>query len=165
MPTAWVEVRIQDLVLPIVSILDVLPPGLWHGGRYYFDGAGGIDNKRPMFRRCGCGLTLFDAEANFQLGVLVPLVGSPRAAPRSELFAIAVLFRFLEPHASAQVYTDSEICAKSLRSHRLSGGNSILLSELLRLGAQKQFELTVTWVKAHSIEAASVHRSVRIAAF
>ena len=133
----------------------ILAACCWPSGLYFTDGAGGKLNLWPAMRLRGCGIahvTNDEANLHFIFGAFFGLVGKPQTVPRSELFAIVVLCRFLQHNASVLVYTDSLIVANGCKALRKTGSMSDLWCELWRLAASKNLTLDIRWVKAHGLE-------------
>ena len=61
----------------MVSFLGDLPGGGWPSGTYYTDGAGGVDGRWPVLRRCGCAVALLRADASMIFAAFFPLAVSP----------------------------------------------------------------------------------------
>ena len=86
-------------------------------------------------RQCECGIACVANDVinlTFLFGAFFGLQGKPQTVPRSELFAIVVLCRVMQPFASAEVVTDSLIVAKGFASRRSLGILSGLWTELWR---------------------------------
>ena len=128
------------------------PIGLWPGGTYYTDCAGGVHSKWPALRRCGCGLALLCADGSLNFAGLFPLAGSPQTVSRAELVAIIVVLLVLFPGVCATIYTDSALCSKGFAPKHRAGDNSELWDMLWRAIANTNLSVQITWMKAHGLE-------------